>query len=75
MLGLFVPFGNCRSCNCDRSGDNDLLRNWSKLMAKKLEIGDVFPEMTLNLVGGGTATLPDLGDAKYQVILFYRGHW
>jgi peroxiredoxin len=44
-------------------------------MAKKLEIGDVFPAMTLNLVGGGTATLPDLGDAKYQVILFYRGHW
>ena len=35
-------------------------------MAKKLEIGDVFPVMTLNLVGGGTATLPDLGDAKYH---------
>ena len=44
-------------------------------MAKKLEIGDVFPAMTLTLVVGGAATLPDLGDAKYQVILFYRGHW
>ncbi len=44
-------------------------------MATKLDIGDAFPVMTLNLVGGGTATLPDLGDAKYQLILFYRGHW
>jgi peroxiredoxin len=44
-------------------------------MATKLDIGDVFPAMTLNLVGGGTATLPDLADAKYQLILFYRGHW
>ena len=44
-------------------------------MAKKLEIGDVFPAMTLNLVGGGTATVPDAAGAKYQIILFYRGHW
>ena len=70
-----MPFGNCRSCNCDWSGDNEQVRNWSNLMAKKLEIGDAFPAMTLNLVGGGTVTLPDLGDAKYTVILFYRGHW
>ncbi len=44
-------------------------------MATKLDIGDAFPDMTLNLVGGGTATIPGLVDAKYQIILFYRGHW
>ncbi len=37
--------------------------------------GDGFPEMSLNLAGGGTIDLP--GDLKstYSVILFYRGHW
>ena len=44
-------------------------------MATKLDIGDDFPDMTLNLVDGGTAKIPDLVDAKYQMILFYRGHW
>ncbi len=44
-------------------------------MATKLDIGDAFPDMTLNLVDGGTAKIPDLVDAKYQMILFYRGHW
>ena len=24
---------------------------------------------------GGTLTVPDGLDAKYKVILFYRGHW
>ena len=43
-------------------------------MAEKLNTGDAFPKLTLKLVGGGTATLP-LPDARYQVILFYRGHW
>jgi hypothetical protein len=43
-------------------------------MADKLNTGDAFPKLTLKLVGGGTATLP-LPDARYQMILFYRGHW
>jgi len=44
-------------------------------MANKLGIGDSFPSLTVNLVGGGTIALPkDLGP-KYGVILFYRGHW
>ena len=43
-------------------------------MAEKLDTGDAFPSLTLKLVGGGTATLP-LPDARYQMILFYRGHW
>ena len=43
-------------------------------MADKLNIGATFPRMTINLVSGGTATLPDPA-ARYSVILFYRGHW
>jgi peroxiredoxin len=44
-------------------------------MADKLYAGDAFPSLTLNLVGGGTATVPEISGAKYQIILFYRGHW
>ncbi len=44
-------------------------------MAEKLNTGDTFPSLTLDLVSGGTLTVPDGLDAKYKVILFYRGHW
>lgn len=44
-------------------------------MSNKLNTGDTFPKLRLNLVSGGTLDLPDGLDAKYRVILFYRGHW
>ncbi len=44
-------------------------------MADKLYEGDAFPSVILNLVGGATLTIPDGLDSKYQVVLFYRGHW
>jgi hypothetical protein len=44
-------------------------------MDEKLNSGDAFPKLRLNLVGGGELELPDGLDAKYKVILFYRGHW
>ena len=44
-------------------------------MAAKLNNGDRFPKLTLNLTDGSTLELPDGVDAKYKVILFYRGHW
>ena len=44
-------------------------------MSEKLGIGDTSPEMTLNLVGGGSLELPKDLNTKYKVILFYRGHW
>ncbi len=44
-------------------------------MAAKLNTGDTFPRMTLQLVGGGTLDLPDGIDAKYRIVYFYRGHW
>ena len=44
-------------------------------MSRKLGIGDTFPNLMLNLVGGGTINLPSEIGSKYGVILFYRGHW
>lgn len=44
-------------------------------MSEKLGISDIFPEMTLNLTGGGSLELPKDLNTKYKVILFYRGHW
>jgi peroxiredoxin len=44
-------------------------------MAEKLNTGDTFPSLTLELVSGGTMTVPGDLDSKYKVILFYRGHW
>ena len=44
-------------------------------MAEKLDAGDSFPKLTLELVDGGKLELPDGLDARYKVILFYRGHW
>ena len=44
-------------------------------MADKLNTGDAFPALTLNLLGGGTLTLPRDIDSKYMIALFYRGHW
>ena len=44
-------------------------------MAEKLNPGDMFPKMTINLVDGSTLELPDGIEAKYKVLLFYRGHW
>lgn len=44
-------------------------------MANKLNTGDSFPKLTLDLVDGGTLEVPDDLEARYKVILFYRGHW
>ena len=44
-------------------------------MAHKLNAGDRFPSLVLNLVGGGTLAVPADLEAAYTVLLFYRGHW
>jgi peroxiredoxin len=44
-------------------------------MSDKLNSGDPFPRLTLDLTAGGKLALPDGFDARYKVILFYRGHW
>ncbi len=44
-------------------------------MSEKLGIGASFPDVTINLVDGGTLDLPSGLDSKYKIVLFYRGHW
>ncbi len=52
-----------------------LFHHWGVEMSNKFGIGDTLPNLTVDLVGGGTLDLPEGLDAKYRVILFYRGHW
>ena len=42
---------------------------------EKLQQGDRFPSITLNLVGGGQVNLPQDMPGRYAAVLFYRGHW
>ena len=44
-------------------------------MGEKLNTGDTFPSLALQLVSGGTMMLPNDLNSNYRVILFYRGHW
>ena len=44
-------------------------------MAARLNTGDSFPRLTLKLVDGRSLALPEGLDARYQVVLFYRGRW
>ena len=44
-------------------------------MAEKLDAGQEFPSLTLDIVGGGSLIVPEDMDGKYKVIMFYRGHW
>ena len=42
---------------------------------EKLQQGDRFPSITLNLVSGGQVNLPQDMPGRYAAVLFYRGHW
>lgn len=44
-------------------------------MAAKLNTGDLFPRLALNTADGSSVELPEGVDARYKIILFYRGHW
>lgn len=44
-------------------------------MSEQLTPGAEFPQLTLNVAGGGQLSLPDDLDSTYTVVLFYRGHW
>jgi len=44
-------------------------------MEEKLQQGDRFPSLTLNLINGGTLRIPEDMPSRYLVLLFYRGHW
>lgn len=44
-------------------------------MGEKLGIGAKMPDVTINVTDGSRLELPTGLDARYKVILFYRGHW
>ena len=44
-------------------------------MTSKLQQGDHFPSISLNLVSGGTVKIPEDMPTRYAAVLFYRGHW
>src|SRR5262249_38356848 len=44
-------------------------------MSSRLQNGDIFPDLTLDVVGGRTIRLPRDLAGSYAVVLFYRGSW
>ena len=44
-------------------------------MSSRLQNGDLFPDLTIDLVGGGTLAIPRDLAGSYAVVLFYRGSW
>ncbi len=44
-------------------------------MDGKLGIGAAFPPIRLDLVDGRSLDLPDGMTGRYNIVLFYRGHW
>jgi peroxiredoxin len=40
-----------------------------------LKPGDVFPQLTINVLGGETLTVPDSLAGAFATVLFYRGAW
>lgn len=41
----------------------------------RLDGGSRFPQIVLQLAGGGKLTLPGDWDGHAGAVLFYRGHW
>ena len=41
----------------------------------QLDAGDQFPRVTAMGLDDTEATIPDLFDGSWGVVLFYRGHW
>ncbi|MDP6496337.1 MAG: hypothetical protein QGI76_07535 [Dehalococcoidia bacterium] len=44
-------------------------------MGEKLQQGEGLPRVTLQMLDGGTVTLPDDAPTRYTALLYYRGHW
>ena len=45
------------------------------IVFSRLENGELFPDMKIDVVGGRTVTLPRDLVGSYAVVLFYRGSW
>lgn len=44
-------------------------------MGEMLQQGGRFPDLKLNMLDGGTLSLPGDASSRYTALLFYRGHW
>ncbi len=44
-------------------------------MARQLNVGDLFPEYSVQSVQGKLLHIPEDLSREYSVLLFYRGHW
>lgn len=44
-------------------------------MSSRLQNGDLFPDLVVNVVGGLTLSIPRDLAGSYAVVLFYRGSW
>lgn len=42
---------------------------------RKLERGDIFPQMVLKVIDGAPITLPEKDKGTWGVLLIYRGIW
>jgi hypothetical protein len=40
-----------------------------------LDTGDIFPGMEFAVIGDGSLSLPGDFGGRWNVLLFYRGHW
>ncbi len=41
----------------------------------KLDSGDAFPDLELQLVGGNTQKISQIAAGQWSVVLLYRGDW
>ena len=44
-------------------------------LGEKLDSGQSFPDLSLNLVSGEKRKISDIAGGKWSVMLFYRGDW
>lgn len=44
-------------------------------LGNKLDTGDHFPDLELQLVGGATQRISALADKGWSLLLLYRGDW
>jgi len=47
----------------------------AQTVVKKLDSGDLFPEVKFKLVNGASLTLPGKEEGNWRVLLVYRGSW
>lgn len=44
-------------------------------LGNRLDSGDAFPDLELQLVSGGTQKISQLANGQWSVVLLYRGDW